>query len=596
MSRSLLSSFRSIVDRAPDSPAMCHPAADVTLTYGEVAERARALSGALAARGAGRGAMVGVCLPPGVDRVVAFLAVLWTGAAYVPLDPRHPVRRRRLLVAEAGAETVVTDRAMANDFPGVDAVFPDAVGDAEPGEPPRAEDPAIVYFTSGTTGTPKGVLVPHRSILAMLDSIGHLCPGPGDRIAAGSSPAFDAATYEIWGALTGGACLVVVEWDTLIDPAALAATLTGHGVTQLFVTTAVFHQTAAYDPTVYKGLRTVLFGGDVADPRRVREVLAAPPKHLVHLYGPTETTTFATSHEITALAEDATSVPIGRGLAGSRLHVVDEDLAPVAPGEVGELCVGGPTVTLGYLRRPELTESRFVPEPGVPGSRMYRTGDRVHDLGGGVLDFVGRVDSQVKIRGVRIELGEVDAALAAHPDIAEAVTVVVGDTAEDRTLAGFVVAAADAETEDLAERVLAYARRQLPDAMVPGRLTLLERIPLAANGKIDRAALTTDGVAIEPSAAAAADQPLLALVCALWAQLIDVPSVRPDDDFFAVGGHSLLLGRLSARYQAVLGVRMPLRDMLGDNTPAFHEKWLADHEPAPGHFAEAIARREDAAS
>ncbi|MEO3871127.1 non-ribosomal peptide synthetase [Nonomuraea sp. B12E4] len=563
MSPTLSALFEEQAARTPDAPAVHHPDAGVEISYRELSREADRMAQALVARGLPEGGVVAVCLPQGVARVAAFLAAGKAGAAYTPMDPAHPAARHRFIAEDSGAAVVVTTEDLAGHFPGLPVLRADAdraeiAGmPAAPPSPGRHHEAAIIYYTSGTTGTPKGVLVPHRSIAHFLSSIRDPGLTPSDRMAQLSSPAFDASTFEIYGPLTSGGCLVIVPRDLLTDPAGLGEAVRRHGITTMFLATSVFHEIAATDPTVFGPLRLLVVGGEAMDPRRARDVLAAGPGRFLNLYGPTETTTFVIWHEITEIPDDARSVPIGRPMGRVRAHVLDED---GRPAREGELWLAGPCVALGYLNRPELSAAAFVPDPGVPGELMYRTGDRVWLRADGLLEFAGRTDQQVKIRGHRLELGEVEARLLAHPEVAGAAVAVLGEGAEAR-LAGFVVPARGVGG-DLPGRLRAHLSELVPSWMVPV-VTVIDRLPLTSLGKVDRAALVRLAGAAPRAVAGVAGvaglTPLESWLAEVWTDLVGAAPAGPDDDFFAIGGHSVLVGRLHARVRSVLGAQPPMR-------------------------------------
>ncbi|MFB7615825.1 amino acid adenylation domain-containing protein [Kitasatospora sp. NPDC056181] len=448
--------------RDPDAVAVDYPDSGIALNYGELSRRANRLAAYLSSQGVGLGDHVVTCLPAGPELVVALLAIIRAGAAYVPVDPLHPMERRRLILRDCAARAVVTQSSFAADCEGMGAavVAVDTLAEEIAGLPadlpevtPTREDPAYICYTSGTTGTPKGVVVPHRAVLDLLHSTDYVQLTSRDVMAQAANPAFDAVTFEIWGALTAGARLVGLPKDTVVDPAAFERAVKEHGLTVLFLTTALFNQIARERPWAFGQLRVLLFGGEACNPRRVRQVLAAePPKHLLHVYGPTETTTFATWYEITEVAEDARTIPIGRPIGATIGLVLDDALRPVAPGDSGELYLGGPCLALGYLNRPELTRERFVDNPVEPGSgRLYRTGDHVLLREDGAVEFLDRVDNQVKLRGFRIELGEIEAVLAAHPAVSEAVASVYQQAEDDRRLIAHVVPAGVAAAESASQ-------------------------------------------------------------------------------------------------------------------------------------------------
>ncbi|TYB69123.1 non-ribosomal peptide synthetase [Nonomuraea sp. PA05] len=602
MSPTITSLFEAQVARTPGAPAVQHPDAGRELSYRDLSREANRLARALVARGLPAAGKVAVCLPQGVDRIAAFLAAGKAGAAYVSMDPAQPKARHEFIADDSRADIVITVEELAGHFPGTPALLVDtdrAEIAAMPPEPPPARpgnEVAIIYYTSGTTGTPKGVLISHEGVAHFLRGLRDPALSPSDRMAQVNNPAFDATTFEVYGALTSGGCLVIISRDLLTDPAEFGEAIKRHGVTTALLATSVFHEIAAGNPAAFAPLRVLVTGGEALDPRRARDVLAAGrPGHLLNAYGPTEATTFVTWHEVTAVAGDARSIPIGLPLGEVRAYVLDKDLRPVPDGEPGELCLAGPCLALGYLNRPELTEAAFVPDPAVPGELMYRTGDFARRGPGGVLGFAGRIDRQVKLRGYRIELGEIEAQVIAHPDVAGGAVLVEGE-GDSRRLAAYVVPARGADG-DLPGRLRAHLAERLPLWMVPG-LTVLDRLPLTSTGKLDRAALTAiagerraeAGPPFAHAAPTSADAgvggeaglagvaPLESWLAGVWTELTGIAPKGPDDDFFVIGGHSVLVGRLRARVRAVLGTQPPLRDYFRNSRLSEQAAMLRRHD------------------
>ncbi|MER6074420.1 amino acid adenylation domain-containing protein [Streptomyces sp. NPDC001817] len=449
------------VHERPDAIAVDYPedtdGPGGRLTYRELSRAANRLAAHLRARGIGHGDRVVTSLRPGPEMVTAFLGIVRAGAAYVPVDQAGPAERRRLIVRDSAAAAVLTEGADAADYAGLDTVV--VALDAEAPEIARRcdalpeltagpDDAVYVCYTSGSTGTPKGVVVPHRAVLDFVRSTDYLRLTPADVVAQASGPAFDAVTFEVWTTLTAGARLVGLARGTVTDPDRFQDAVRAHGVSVIFLTTALFNLVAEERPAAFAPLRTVLFGGEACDPRRVREVFAAgAPERLLHVYGPTETTTFATWHRVAEPAEGDRTIPIGRPIGATTAVVVDADDTPVAPGGTGELLLGGPGVATGYLHRPELTAQRFVEDrfTGTAGA-LYRTGDLVRLREDGALEFVGRVDDQVKLGGFRVGLGEIESVLTAHPAVSAAAVSVYETEDGDRRLAAHVVPAAPAAT------------------------------------------------------------------------------------------------------------------------------------------------------
>ncbi|MFF9027204.1 amino acid adenylation domain-containing protein [Streptomyces iakyrus] len=566
---------------AADPDAVALVAGDTRLTRSEVNARANRLARALRARGVRRGDAVLLRLDRSVDAVVAILAVLKAGGTYVPLDPRQPAARTELIVRDTRPALLLTTR----DAPPLDGVsrldLDDPTTAAELAAGPAADlrltaspaDAAYVMYTSGSTGRPKGITVTHANVAA-LASDPCWSDAAHDRVLLHSPLAFDASTYELWVPLLRGGQVVVAPPGDL-DVPTLAGLITGSGVTGLWLTAALFDVMAEHDPGCFAAVRQVWAGGEALSPAAVGRVLAAcPGTVVVNGYGPTETTTFATSHAVRDLAPDAPAVPIGRPLAGTRTYVLDAGLHPVPEGVVGELYIAGSGPARGYLGQPALTAQRFVADPfGPPGARMYRTGDLVRWSGAGVLEFAGRSDDQVKIRGFRIEPGEIEAVLTGHPDVVRATVLARPDHTGGTRLVAYLGTAADPAA------LRAYAAERLPDYMVPAAFVPLPALPLTANGKVDRAALPEPALPVtdhrEPGT------PREKLLCELFSQVLGQDRIGADDDFFSLGGDSILSIRLVSQARAA-GLDAGVQDVFGHRTAARLAEALGDlTAPAP---------------
>jgi amino acid adenylation domain-containing protein/non-ribosomal peptide synthase protein (TIGR01720 family) len=439
--------FEAQVQRSPDAIAVVF--ADEQLTYRELNRRANRLARHLRSRGVGADTPVGVSVERSLDMVIAQLATLKAGGAYVPLDPEYPRERLAFVLADSGARLLLAkDRSRSSlwdqavEVVSIDGAVPGDEADDTSGSPSHADSLAYVMYTSGSTGQPKGIAITHRAISRLVCNTNYISLGPSDRVAQASNASFDAATFEIWGALLNGACLVGVAKDVLLSPPQLQALLEREQITTLFLTTDLFHQLATEAPAMFRSLRTLLFGGSAVNVQIVRQVLAhGRPRRFLHVYGPTECTTFAAWHEIREIPGSATTIPIGRPLANTQLYVLDRDGNPAPVGVAGELHVGGEGLARGYWRRPELTAEKFPANPFVAqiGARLYRTGDQVRYRQDGTIEFIGRVDRQVKIRGFRIELDEIESILRAHPLVVEAAVLAREDAPGEKRLTGYVV-------------------------------------------------------------------------------------------------------------------------------------------------------------
>jgi amino acid adenylation domain-containing protein len=455
--------FAEQAARTPDAVAVTFEGERIT--YRELDARSNRMARYLRARGVGGEVLVGVMMERSVEMIVALLAILKAGGAYVPLDLAYPARRLQFMLEDAGVRVLLAGREQLRLLPRTTAEVI-CMDDARPeidGESPERlhanatpDNLAYVIYTSGSTGTPKGVCINHRAINRLVCNTNYVELRASDCVAQAANSAFDAATFEIWGALLHGARLAIVSRDVSISPQEFAEYIRAQGVSVLFLTTALFNQMARNVPSAFAPLNYLLFGGEAVDPQSVRKVLLeGAPRHLLHVYGPTENTTFSTWHAVTEVATTATTVPIGRPLSNSQAYVLDAAMQPSAVGAAGELYVGGDGLMRGYLRRPELTAEKLVPHPFSTqrGARLYRTGDRVRLTAGGALEFLGRFDDQIKVRGFRIEPGEIEAALEEHAAVRECVVAVREEQAGERRIVAYVVADEDAMRDETPEEV-----------------------------------------------------------------------------------------------------------------------------------------------
>lgn len=536
------------------------------VTYGELDRRANRLANALQALGVGEETPVAVGMKRGIEALVAHVAIAKLGATYVPLDLQHPPERISYILEDCGARVLltetVTDEARCASGPAVRLCL-ERDGARVSSQPESfqslrggAERRVYVLYTSGTTGRPKGIEILARGIHRLVLDTDYVRFTPEDRVAQVTNHAFDLALFEIWGALLNGAALVVLSRASVLDAAAFRDAVRDTGVTVLDISTALFNMIAQACPDAFRGLRYVVMGGERANPRLCRAVLeCAPPDHLVNGYGPTESTTYATAHDIRMRDVLSGAIPIGRPIRGTDVFILGEDLRPVAKGETGELCLSGSGLARGYVNRPELTAERFPVVSGlVPGEdvRVYRTGDLARWREDGSLDFLGRADFQVKIRGHRIELEEVSRSLLESGLLWDAVVTLQEREDGEKSLAAFVVP--KEPTEGLVAKLQDSMRAKVSEPMVPSRIVELERLPVTVNGKVDRSALPR----VEPAARARPDtarvDPLEAEVGAIWAELLGVEGASSDDDFLRLGGNSLLLGRMAMRLRERFGV------------------------------------------
>jgi len=511
------------------------------------------------------GDLVGLALERSIEMVVSALAIWRCGAAYVPLDPNFPKQRIQHMVEDSGLVAIVTDPALANELPSVQhgLVFSDEKPSDGFSRPPTEAHPetdarAYVIYTSGSTGTPKGVEVPHRAVVNFLETMARNPGlGPHDRLVAVTTLSFDISVLELFLPLTvGGRTIVATEEETR-DGRALGELLEASGASTMQATPATWRMLLEAGWQGSSGL-TALCGGEAFPSDLAKELLTRAVR-VFNMYGPTETTIWSTLHEV---KREESTIPIGRPIGNTQVYVLDENLEPTGVGIPGELYIGGEGVTLGYLGKPDMTQKRFIDNPFSEGSQLYRTGDFVRWDADGRLVFSRRLDNQVKVRGYRIELGEIETALTRHPSVAEAVVTVYEPQPGDTRLAAYCVA----EKSGLGE--------SLPGYMIPQHFIALESIPLTPNRKADRQALPQPDLDVheghhfkEPTPGTQSE------LAQIWSEVLQVDQVGAEDDFFDLGGHSILATRVVTQIRERMGVDLPLRRVFA--TPRLSA--LAEH-------------------
>jgi len=558
----VVDSIEAQAARTPDAPAVS--CGGTSLTYAELNARANQLAWRLRALGVGPDVLVGVGLERSVEMVVAILAVLKAGGAYLPLDPAFPPRRLAFTIEDAGMAVLITQEAFRDLWPSSNGSFHTCYVDADrealarertdaPAGFASETDLAYVIYTSGSTGQPKGVAIPRRALASFLQSMrGEPGIQSGDVLVAVTTLSFDIAGLELLLPLTVGAHVVVATREDTTDGARLSALLESSNATMMQATPATWRLLLNARWTPSAGLK-MLCGGEPMPPELAKQLMAAGGE-LWNMYGPTETTIWSSVERVTD-AEGA--IPIGRPIRKTTMYVLDRWGQPLPVGVAGELFIGGAGLARGYWHRPELTDERFVADPVSrrEGARIYRTGDSARYLPDGRLECLGRIDDQVKVRGFRIELGEIEAVLERHPAVAQAVASVQADASNDRRLVAYVTHVPGEETT--ASELRRFLRQELPDYMVPSLFVPLESLPLTPNGKVDRGALPNPfGEGPRHGERVAPRTPTEQVVASIWAGVLDRPDISIHDNFFDIGGHSLLSMEAIAAIEKQIGVRL----------------------------------------
>jgi len=547
--------------------------------YRELNDRANRLARRLRAMGVGLETPVALCAERSPEMVAGILGILKAGGAYVPIDPTTPSERILFMLGDTKAPVLLTQRSLLSALPidGIDVVclddretfFDDCAEVDDSAEvdlpcPATFDSLAYIMFTSGSTGIPKGVAVPHRGIIRLVFGVDYVTLDSSRNILHLASPAFDASTFELWAALLhGGRCVLFPGRFPDLD--VLKRVLCENEVDTLFLTTALFHAIVDESVAILSGVQQLLVGGEVLSVNHVRRALSClPGVSMIHVYGPTETTTFATSYRIPRdVADDAGSLPIGRPIGNTSIYVLDTLGRLVPAGVAGELYIGGPGVARGYWNQPELTAEKFVANPfsDVHESRLYRTGDLCRWRADGNLEFLGRMDDQVKLRGFRIELGEIESVLNEYPKVAQSVVILREDHPGEKRLVAYCVPTTEIVLNH--SELRGHLRSRLPDYMVPSAFVSLDTLPLTSSGKVNRRGLPApdDSRPDLETHYVAPRNPIEQQLASIWADLLGIEAIGIHDNFFSLGGNSLLVTRVNARISSELQVDLPLRKL-----------------------------------
>ncbi|MGO4964300.1 MULTISPECIES: bacitracin non-ribosomal peptide synthetase BacC [Bacillus] len=552
--------FEEQAMKTPDQTALVFGAQ--RMTYRELNKKANQTARLLREKGIGRGSIAAIIADRSFEMIIGIIGILKAGGAYLPIDPETPKDRMAFMLEDTKAAVLLTQGKAADgidceaDIVHLDKGASDGFSKERLSSVNDSGDTAYIIYTSGSTGMPKGVVIPHYSAARVVKNTNYIDITEDDAILQLSNYSFDGSVFDIFGALLNGASLVLIEKETVLNTHELAEVIEKERVSVMFITTALFNTLADTNIGCLAKLRKILFGGERASIPHVRKVLDHVGRDkLIHVYGPTESTVYATYYFINEIDEKADTIPIGSPLANTSVLIMDEAGKLVPIGVPGELCIAGDGLSKGYLNREELTAEKFIPHPFMPGERLYKTGDLAKWLPDGNIEFIGRIDHQVKIRGFRIELGEIESRLEMHEDINETI-VTVREDGENRP---YICAYITAKREISLDELKGFLGEKLPDYMIPAYFVNMDKLPLTKNGKVDRKALPepdrTMGAESEYEAPRNETEEKLA---AIWRDILKVEKAGINDHFFELGGHSLKAAAMAARIRKELKAEIPL--------------------------------------
>ncbi|NEO73603.1 amino acid adenylation domain-containing protein, partial [Moorena sp. SIO3H5] len=570
--------FEEQVEKTPDAVAVVFE--EQKLTYSQLNRKANQLAHYLQKLGVAPETLVGICVERSVEIVVGLLAILKAGGAYVPLDPNYPSERLAYMLADAGVSVLVTQQSLIASLPENQAqvvcLEPDgeiinslSQENLETGV--KSENLAYVMYTSGSTGQPKGVSIIHQGVVRLVKETNYVEFTPAQVFLQLAPFSFDASTFEIWGSLLNGSQLVVMSPGTP-SVEAIGETIEKNQVTTLWLTAALFQLMVDEELERLKPVTQLLAGGDVLSPSHVEKVASyLPDCQLINGYGPTENTTFSCCYQVKKLTQQS-SVPIGRPISNTQVYILDANLQPVPIGVAGELHIGGDGLARGYLNRSELTAEKFISNSFDHNSTLYKTGDLARYLPDGNIEFIGRIDHQVKVRGYRIETREIESTLTQYPKVKETVVLAREDNSGNKGLVAYLVLESEtpeiSDTEQI-EKVKQYLKEKLPEYMIPSRFVLLPQLPLTPNGKVDRNALPVpDNVSSVSTEYVAPETETQKVLAEIWADVLGIEKVGINDNFFDLGGHSLMATQVVSRVRQALSLELSVSKLFENPTIA----------------------------
>ncbi|MCJ7623879.1 MAG: amino acid adenylation domain-containing protein [Anaerolineaceae bacterium] len=549
-----------------------------SITYDSLNKKANQLANYLKKAGVSTNDIVGICVDQSFEMIIGLLAILKSGGAYLPIDITYPKDRMSIMMNDSRVPILLTQEKLLSILPETEAKIICLDSDWEKivrektddiGNLNSSNERAYVIYTSGSTGTPKGVVIPHQAIIRLVKNTNYINIKSDDVFAQVSNFSFDAATFEIWGTLLNGSKLVIVPRDKLLSPTEFAQHLVFHQISILFLTTSLFNYYGSKKADAFKGIKYLLFGGEEANPEMTREVYAqSTPAHLINIYGPTENTSFSTWHQVKEIPEGISSIPIGKPISNTQTFILDAFMQPLPPGIPGELYLGGDGLALSYLNEPDLTAEKFIANIFSPasGSRLYRTGDLCKYTPNGEIIFLGRIDEQIKIRGFRIEPGEIESSLRKHPAIHDSIVIALKTDEGETRLVAYYVSEQAGEIDQ--QRIKSLLKESLPDFMIPYVYIKIPAIPFSPNGKINKKALPppdwkmlhNENQYLHPTTETEKR------LYQIWKEILAIEKISIDDNFFNLGGHSLLVVSLCINIEVELGVNLSFSDIYNAQT------------------------------
>ncbi len=565
--------FEKQVEQTPNNIAVVYE--DQALTYQELNQKANQLAHYLREEGIQPDTPIGIISERSLEMIVGVLGILKAGGAYVPLDPSYPQKRLSHILEDTQASFLLIQENVLDNCPRTKekVVFLNKEQDrfsaypiTNPSPITKSHHLAYILYTSGSTGNPKGVMIEHKAVNRLVTNQNYICFDSSVTMAHMSNVSFDAATFEIWGALLCGGRLIIIPKEVVLFPEKLDFLLKHHNINTAFLTTALFNRLLDENLNIFRKIKYLMVGGEIADSKRIKQQIdARNTENFIHVYGPTESTTFSTYYLLKDSESFNDNVPIGRPIINTQIYILDSNLSPVPVGVTGEIHIGGEGLARGYLNQSDLTAEKFISNPFQTekernknkNSRLYKTGDLARYLPNGNVEFIGRIDHQVKIRGYRIELGEIEHILLQHPQIKEAIVIAREDIPGDKRLVAYLIFLRD--TLDAA-KLRVYLKKSLPEQMVPSAFVALETFPLTANAKIDLKALPAPEYQKHEKTYVAPQTETEKILCEIWEKVLKIERVGIYDNFFELGGHSLLATQVVSRLRSHYQVELPLRE------------------------------------